>query len=226
MALIELENVTKVYRSGNTAYPALRSVDLSIRAGEFAAIMGASGSGKTTLLNLIGCMDLPTSGIYRFDGVDMSRAGENQLAQIRGRRIAFVFQNFALLDRYTVRENMEVPLLRQALPRAERKTRAMAALTAVGIAGLAQKRPGELSGGQKQRAAIARAIACGAEVLLADEPTGALDSQTGKEIMDLFARFHARGGTVVLITHDRQVAACAKRQITIQDGRIVQDEMV
>ena len=188
--------------------------------------MGASGSGKTTLLNLIGCMDLPTSGIYRFDGVDMSRAGENQLAQIRGRRIAFVFQNFALLDRYTVRENVEVPLLRQALPRAERKARAMAALTAVGIAGLAQKRPGELSGGQKQRAAIARAIACGAEVLLADEPTGALDSQTGKEIMDLFARFHARGGTVVLITHDRQVAACAKRQITIQDGRIVQDEMV
>ena len=159
MALIELENVTKVYHSGGTAYPALRGVSLSIGTGEFAAIMGASGSGKTTLLNLIGCMDLPTSGIYRFDGVDMSRAGENQLAQIRGRRIAFVFQNFALLDRYTVRENVEVPLLRQALPRAERKTRAMAALTAVGIAGLAQKRPGELSGGQKQRAAIARAIA-------------------------------------------------------------------
>ena len=226
MALIGLENVTKVYHSGGTAYPALRGVSLSIGTGEFAAIMGASGSGKTTLLNLIGCMDLPTSGIYRFDGVDMSRAGENQLAQIRGRRIAFVFQNFALLDRYTVRENVEVPLLRQALPRAERKTRAMAALTAVGIAGLAQKRPGELSGGQKQRAAIARAIACGAEVLLADEPTGALDSQTGKEIMDPFARFHARGGTVVLITHDRQVAAYAKRQITIQDGRIVQDEMV
>lgn len=226
MALIELENVTKVYHSGGTAYPALRGVTLSIRAGEFAAIMGASGSGKTTLLNLIGCMDVPTSGIYRFDGMDMSRAGDNQLAQIRGRRIAFVFQNFALLDRYTVRENVEVPLLRQALPRAERKTRAMAALTAVGIAGLAQKRPGELSGGQKQRAAIARAIACGAEVLLADEPTGALDSQTGKEIMDLFARFHARGSTVVLITHDRQVAACAKRQITIQDGRIIQDEMV
>ena len=226
MALIEQENVTKVYRSGGTAYTALRGVNLAIGAGEFAAIMGASGSGKTTLLNLIGCMDVPTSGICQFDGMDTGRAGENRLAQIRGRRIAFVFQNFALLDRYTVRENVEVPLLRQALPRAQRKARAMAALSAVGIAELAQKRPGELSGGQKQRTAIARAIACGAEVLLADEPTGALDSQAGKEIMDLFARFHARGGTVVLITHDRQVAACAKRKITIQDGRILQDEMV
>lgn len=226
MAMIELKQIAKEYRSDAVVTPALSDINLKIEAGEFIAIMGASGSGKTTLLNIIGCMDAPTAGTYLFDGMDLSRAKENQLSSIRGRKIAFVFQHFALIDDYTVFENVEVPLLKQAMSKAERKKSVLTALEAVGIPELAKKKPTHISGGQKQRAAIARAIACGAEVILADEPTGALDSKTGKEIMGIFSELNARGKTIILITHDAQIASYAKRMITIQDGRILSDEQI
>lgn len=226
MAMIELKHIAKEYRSDAVVTPALTDIDLKIEAGEFVAVMGASGSGKTTLLNMIGCMDAPTTGTYLFDGRDLSRAKEKQLSSIRGRKIAFVFQHFALIDDYTVFENVEVPLLKQAMTKAERKKRVLTALEAVGISELARKKPTHISGGQKQRAAIARAIACGAEVILADEPTGALDSKTGKEIMGIFSDLNAAGKTIILITHDVQIASYAKRLITIQDGRILNDEQI
>lgn len=226
MAMIELKQVAKEYRSDAVVTPALSDIDLKIEAGEFTAIMGASGSGKTTLLNIIGCMDAPTAGTYLFNSRDLSRAKEKQLSSIRGRRIAFVFQHFALIDDYTVFENVEVPLLKQEMTKTERKKKVLTALEAVGIPELARKKPTHISGGQKQRAAIARAIACGADVILADEPTGALDSKTGKEIMRIFSELNAAGKTVILITHDAQIASYAKRLITIQDGRILSDEQI
>lgn len=226
MEIIKLKHIAKEYRSDSVVTPALADIDLSIEKGEFIAIMGASGSGKTTLLNIIGCMDVPTFGTYLFDGVELSRKKENFLSSIRGKRIAFVFQHFALIDDYTVFENVEIPLLKQPIPKSERKKRVTKALKTVGITDLSKKKPTHISGGQKQRAAIARAIACGAEVILADEPTGALDSKTGKEIMEIFSELNASGKTVILITHDRQVASYAKRLITIQDGRILSDEKI
>ena len=226
MAIIELKQITKEYRSDAIVTPALTDIDLSIDKGEFVAIMGASGSGKTTLLNIIGCMDIPTAGTYLFDGTDLSLSNEAQLSSIRGKRIAFVFQHFALIDDYTVFENVEVPLMKQSGTKAERKKKVSAALKTVGISELAKKKPIHISGGQKQRVAIARAIACGADIILADEPTGALDSKTGKEIMQLFSELNAAGKTIILITHDRQIASYANRLITIQDGRILKDEQI
>lgn len=226
MAFIELKQITKEYRSDAIVTPALTDIDLSIDIGEFVAIMGASGSGKTTLLNIIGCMDIPTTGTYLFDGTDLSLSNEAQLSSIRGKRIAFVFQHFALIDDYTVFENVEVPLMKQSGTKAERKKKVSAALKTVGISELARKKPIHISGGQKQRVAIARAIACGADIILADEPTGALDSKTGKEIMQLFSELNAAGKTIILITHDRQIASYANRLITIQDGRILKDEQI
>lgn len=226
MAIIELKQITKEYRSDAIVTPALTDIDLSIDKGEFVAVMGASGSGKTTLLNIIGCMDIPTAGTYLFDGTDLSLSNEVQLSSIRGKRIAFVFQHFALIDDYTVFENVEVPLMKQSSTKAERKKRVSAALKTVGISELARKKPIHISGGQKQRVAIARAIACGADIILADEPTGALDSKTGKEIMQLFSELNAAGKTIILITHDRQIASYANRLITIQDGRILKDEQI
>lgn len=226
MAIIELKQITKEYRSDAIVTPALTDIDLSIDIGEFVAIMGASGSGKTTLLNIIGCMDIPTTGTYLFDGTDLSLSNEAQLSSIRGKRIAFVFQHFALIDDYTVFENVEVPLMKQSGTKAERKKKVSAALKTVGISELARKKPIHISGGQKQRVAIARAIACGADIILADEPTGALDSKTGKEIMQLFSELNAAGKTIILITHDRQIASYANRLITIQDGRILKDEQI
>ena len=226
MAIIELKQITKEYRSDAIVTPALTDIDLSIEKGEFVAIMGASGSGKTTLLNIIGCMDIPTTGTYLFDGTDLSLSNEAQLSSIRGKRIAFVFQHFALIDDYTVFENIEVPLMKQSSTKAERKKKVSAALKTVGISELAKKKPIHISGGQKQRVAIARAIACGADIILADEPTGALDSKTGKEIMQLFSELNAAGKTIILITHDRQIASYANRLITIQDGRILKDEQI
>ena len=224
MGIIELKYITKEYHSDAVVTPALSDIELTVEKGEFIAVMGASGSGKTTLLNIIGCMDVSTSGTYIFDGMDLSHEKEKNLSAIRGKRIAFVFQHFALIDEYTVFENVEVPLLKQALSKAERKKKVTSALKTVGITELSGKKPTHISGGQKQRVAIARAIACGAEVILADEPTGALDSKTGKEIMGLFSDLNATGKTVILITHDRQIASYAKRLITIQDGRILSDE--
>ena len=226
MAIIDLKHIAKEYRSDTIVTPALTDIDLSIDTGKFVAIMGASGSGKTTLLNIIGCMDIPTTGTYLFDGMDLSLSRERQLSSIRGKRIAFVFQHFALIDDYTAFENVEVPLIKQNYAKAERKKKVLAALKAVGISELARKRPVHISGGQKQRVAIARAIACGADIILADEPTGALDSKTGKEIMQLFSDLNIAGKTIILITHDRQIASYAKRLITIQDGRILKDEQI
>lgn len=226
MPIIELENVIKEYHSDAIVTPALSNISLKIESGEFIAIMGTSGSGKTTLLNIIGCMDIPTSGTYRFDGVDLSKEKESKLSSIRGKRIAFVFQHFALIDDYTVLENVEVPLMKQAISKSEQKKKALSALNTVGIGELAKKKPIHISGGQKQRVAIARAIACGADVILADEPTGALDSKTGKEIMQIFSELNAIGKTIILITHDRQIASYAKRLITIQDGRILSDDTI
>lgn len=226
MAIIELKHIAKEYRSDAIVTPALSDIDLKIEVGEFVAIMGASGSGKTTLLNMIGCMDIPTAGTYLFDGMDLSCQKEKRLSSIRGKRIAFVFQHFALIDDYTVFENVEVPLMKQTISKAERKAKVLSALKAVGISELERKKPTHISGGQKQRVAIARAIACGADVILADEPTGALDSKTGKEIMQIFSELNTVGKTIVLITHDRQTATYAKRLITIQDGRILNDEQI
>ncbi len=226
MAMIELKHISKEYRSEDIVTPALTDIDLNIEKGEFVAVMGTSGSGKTTLLNIIGCMDIPTAGTYLFDGMDLSRKTEKTLSSIRGKRIAFVFQHFALIDDYTVFENVEVPLVKQVISKAERKKKVQAALKTVGIDNLAAKKPTHISGGQKQRVAIARAIACGADMILADEPTGALDSKTGKEIMQIFSELNAAGKTILLITHDRQIAAYAKRLITIQDGRISSDEKI
>ena len=224
MAIIELREITKEYRNDDIVTQALFGIDLSIEEGEFIAIMGTSGSGKTTLLNLIGCMDVSTSGTYLFEGEDISHVAEKRLSDIRGKRIAFVFQHFALIDDYTVFENVEVPLMKQSLSKAERKRKVLSALEMVGISQLSKKKPTHISGGQKQRAAIARAVACGADIILADEPTGALDSKTGKEVLHLFTELNEMGKTIILITHDKQIASYAKRLITIQDGRILSDE--
>lgn len=224
MGMIELKEITKEYRNDDVVTHALNGINLKIDKGEFVAIMGTSGSGKTTLLNIIGCMDIPTGGEYLFCGKNLNGAKESKLSFIRGSKIAFVFQHFALINSYTVFENVEVPLMKQGMSRAERRKNVTAALKAVGISELAKKLPTHISGGQKQRVAIARAIACGADVILADEPTGALDSKTGKEIILLFSELNAAGKTIILITHDRQIASYAKRIITIQDGRITSDE--
>lgn len=224
--MIELKGIVREYRNGDVVTPALTGIDLCIRKGEFAAVMGASGSGKTTLLHIMGCMDAPTSGIYRLDGEHLERASEKRLSAIRGQKISFVFQHFALLEDCTAAENVALPLLRQRMSGAERRAKVLAALEQVGIAGQARRKPSQLSGGQKQRTAIARAMVCGADILLADEPTGALDSRTGAEIMGVFQELNRMGKTIVIITHDRQVASCANRLIEMQDGRIIHDEAI
>lgn len=224
--MIELKGIVREYRNGDVVTPALTGIDLCIGKGEFAAVMGASGSGKTTLLHIMGCMDAPTSGTYRLDGEHLERASEKRLSAIRGQKISFVFQHFALLEDCTAAENVALPLLRQRMSGAERRAKVLAALEQVGIADLARRKPSQLSGGQKQRTAIARAMVCGADILLADEPTGALDSRTGAEIMGVFQELNRMGKTIVIITHDRQVASCANRLIEMQDGRIIHDEAI
>ena len=226
MQMIELKEISKEYRNDVVVTPALVNINLSIGSGEFIAVMGASGSGKTTLLNILGCMDVPTSGSYTFNGECLSALKEKQLSTIRGHKISFVFQNFALIDDYTVFENVEIPLLKRHIPKNARKKMVADALGAVGISDLSKKRPTHISGGQKQRVAIARAVACGADVILADEPTGALDSKTGAEIMGIFSELNRNGKTIILITHDDKIAAYAKRIIKISDGRITNDEAI
>lgn len=226
MATIELKDIKKDYRNDTIVTHALSGVDLKIDVGEFVAIMGTSGSGKTTLLNIIGCMDIPTSGTYCFENMQLNNVTEKKLSSIRGKKISFIFQHFALIDDYTVFENVEIPLIKQFLSKSERKKKVLSALELVGISDLEKKKPTQISGGQKQRVAIARAIVCGADTILADEPTGALDSTTSKEIMQLFLELNAMGKTIILITHDRNVAAYANRLIAIEDGRIVKDEML
>ncbi len=226
MTLINLKDINKEYRNDMIMTKALSDINLEIKDGEFVAIMGTSGSGKTTLLNIIGCMDVATKGTYLFDGKDISDANEKILSSIRGKKIAFVFQHFALIDDYTVYENMEIPLLKQRKTKAERNKCITDALKAVGIENLAKKKATHISGGQKQRVSIARAIACGADIVLADEPTGALDSKTGKEIMQVFSKLNEMGKTIILITHDKNIASYAKRMIVIQDGSVLSDEVI
>ncbi|ASR47670.1 ABC transporter ATP-binding protein [Paenibacillus kribbensis] len=224
--VIQIENLKKVYQVGDQEIHALRDVQLDIADGDFVAIMGPSGSGKSTMMNVIGCLDLPTSGQFYLDGYSILDAREDELAIIRNQKIGFVFQKFHLLPRATALENVELPMIYAGVPAKERRLRAMEALTSVGLGERMNNRPNELSGGQQQRVSIARALVNNPVILLADEPTGALDSKTSVEIMGIFQRLNDQGKTVVLVTHDQEVAEYAKRLIHFRDGRIEEDQPV
>jgi putative ABC transport system ATP-binding protein len=224
--LIDLQEVRKIYVRGLESVHALSGVDLQIEKGEYVAIMGPSGSGKSTLINIVGCLDTPTSGVYRLEEVDVSGMNANDLADVRNRQIGFVFQTFNLLPRSTALANVELPLLYGGTRRRLRRERAADALTRVGLADRMTHRPNELSGGQRQRVAIARALANSPSLLLADEPTGNLDSRTGEEIMALFDALHAEGNTVIVVTHEEAVARKAHRVVRILDGLVASDEPV
>jgi len=222
--VIDLQSVSKTYSNGKVSVTALHSVDLRVERGEFVAIMGPSGSGKSTLMNIIGCLDVPSRGRFSLDGVDVRTLDEAALAKVRLRKIGFVFQSFNLIPRTSALSNVELPLTYQGVKPKERRARAMAALDAVGLADRADHGPSELSGGQQQRAAVARALVSDPALLLADEPTGNLDSASTAEVMALFATLHAEGRTVVLITHEDEVAAYASRVVRLRDGLIQSDE--
>ncbi len=215
-----LERVDKTYGSGDLAVRALRGVDLRVERGEFVAVMGASGSGKSTLMNLLGCLDVPSAGRYLLDGIDVSRLDDVELAFLRNRKIGFVFQSYNLVPRTTALRNVELPLVYARVPRAERRERAEEALDAVGVGNRAHHVPSELSGGQQQRVAIARAIVTEPSLILADEPTGNLDSKSGADVMQIFSRLNSAGRTVVMITHEAEVAAIAGRVIQLVDGSV------
>jgi putative ABC transport system ATP-binding protein len=221
--MIQLEGVTKVYRTGKVEVHALKGIDMTVEEGGFVAIMGASGSGKSTLMNIIGCLDLPTAGRYLLDGVDVRQLDEAELAGIRNRKIGFVFQSYNLLPRTSAVQNVEMPLIYAGISR-DRRERALAALTEVGLSDRARHQPSELSGGQQQRVAIARALVTEPSILLADEPTGNLDSEASIDIMKLLTQLNQRGRTVVLISHEEEIAAFARRVIRLRDGLIISDQ--
>ena len=222
-AVLDVRSVVKIYGAGETAVRALRGVSLTVQRGDYVAIMGASGSGKSTLMNILGCLDIPTSGEYRLDGVDVSRLSDSQLALVRNRRIGFVFQAFNLIPRTSARANVELPLAYAGMKAAERRQRALAALSMVGLADRADHEPNQLSGGQQQRVAVARALVTAPALVLADEPTGNLDSRSSADMLAVLDRLNRSGRTIVLITHEPDVASHARRLIRLVDGRIVQD---
>jgi putative ABC transport system ATP-binding protein len=222
--VIDIRNVTKTYGNGKIEVTALQAVDLVVESGDFVAIMGPSGSGKSTLMNIIGCLDIPTRGRFSLDGVDVRTLDEAALAQVRLRKIGFVFQSYNLIARTSAVENVELPLTYAGVKPKERRGRALSALEAVGLGDRAEHVPSELSGGQQQRAAVARALVSDPALLLADEPTGNLDSASTAEVMALFARVNAEGRTVVLITHEDEVATYARRVVKLRDGHIVSDK--
>ena len=226
MALIETTDLYKIYEVGETAVHALAGVSVTIEQGEFVAIMGPSGSGKSTFMNLIGCLDKPTKGQYLLDGIAVGRLNRDELAQIRNKKIGFIFQMFNLLSRTTALENVEIPMLYNDTPHGERRRRAMAALKTLGLEGREHHNPNQLSGGQQQRVAVARALVNDAPLILADEPTGNLDRKTGIEIMELLVRLNKESHiTIVLVTHDPDIALFGKRVIKFLDGGIVSDEV-
>ena len=222
--MIELKDIYKIYSDGDSEIRALDGVSLFVEKGEFFAIVGSSGSGKSTCMNIIGCLDIPTSGKYFLNGNDVSELGEKELAHIRNRELGFVFQQYNLIPKLNVLENVELPLLYKGIKAKQRREMAMTALDRVGLADRASKFPSQLSGGQQQRVSIARALAGNPPVILADEPTGALDSKTGKEVLEFLKRLNNEGTTIVLITHDNEIAAQIKRVVRIQDGKIVSDQ--
>jgi putative ABC transport system ATP-binding protein len=226
-AVISVEHLTKVYDLGEVRVEALRGVDVRVERGEFVAIMGASGSGKSTFLNIVGCLDRPSTGRYRLDGVDVSQMSSDQLAEVRNKKIGFVFQSFNLLARTSAVENIELPLLYNGTDSRDRRARALAALKATGLEGRAEHQPSQLSGGQQQRVAIARALVNQPAIILADEPTGNLDSQTSSEIMGIMQTLNEQQGiTVMLVTHESDIAQYAKRVILFKDGLVIEDRPV
>lgn len=222
-ALVEIQDIRKIYNPGENEVRALDHISLTIQKGEFVAIIGQSGSGKSTLMNMIGCLDVPTEGTYILNGQNVSKLSDNELSDIRNQEIGFIFQGFNLIANLTAQENVELPLIYRGVPKKERHELSVAALKKVGLAHRMDHRPSEMSGGQQQRVAIARAIAQAPPVILADEPTGNLDSASSMEILDILKQLHAENRTVILITHDNDIAKQAKRVIRIKDGKIERD---
>lgn len=227
MALIVTKEITKIYKLGDIDLKALCGVSVSIETGEFVSVMGPSGSGKSTFMNILGCLDKPTMGSYILEGIDVSRFSRDELAQIRNNKIGFVFQGFNLLRRTTAIENVELPMIYSGIPQKERKERAREALQKVGLSGRENHYPSQLSGGQQQRVAIARALVNNASIILADEPTGNLDTKTSKEIMDLFSKLNEESGiTLIIVTHEPDIARFSRRIIKFLDGLVISDERI
>lgn len=221
---IRLRDIKKIYKMGGQELAALNGINLDIKRGEFAALMGPSGSGKSTLMNILGCLDRPTVGSYELEGKEVAHLSDDELAMMRNKHIGFVFQNFNLLSRISSLENVALPLVYAGVGASERRKRAQEVLEAVGLGDRAGHLPNELSGGQRQRVAIARALVNNPEIIMADEPTGNLDTKSTKEIMEIFQEMHGRGKTIILVTHEPEIAVCANRQLLVRDGVITRDE--